>query len=90
MVPNRSCFSPDTLKTPPFVARNGADEASCQRLSNAIAAHRQRGGAVILSTHVGIDLEDAQFIQMADFTKMPQFFDAPSTLSSPETDREHG
>jgi heme exporter protein A len=45
-------------------------EAAAQLLA-AIAAHRQSGGRVVLSTHAPIDLPDAARLSLADFRPAP-------------------
>ena len=43
---------------------NGLDTASTARLAAAIAAHRARGGIVMVATHQPLDLPDAQAIAL--------------------------
>ncbi len=47
----------------------GLDVASCRDLENLIANHRQSGGMVILSTHVGIDVPDHKILDVGLFSE---------------------
>jgi heme exporter protein A len=49
----------------------GLDLASVGRLEAMLAAHRATGGVVVLSTHVDLDLPDAQILQLDHF--VPKF-----------------
>ncbi len=46
----------------------GLDNKSCQYLENIIKKHRQSGGIVILSTHVGIDIPDHKILDLNQFS----------------------
>lgn len=45
----------------------GLDSDGIAQLSTAIAAHRRAGGSVVISTHLALDLADAQSLSLADF-----------------------
>ena len=45
----------------------GLDSAAVSALSALIRRHRSSGGSIVLSTHQGIGLDDAQTLQLADF-----------------------
>ena len=42
---------------------------SCKLLEHQIAIHRAKGGSVILSTHIGIDVPEIQTLDMAEFSE---------------------
>jgi heme exporter protein A len=45
----------------------GLDSGALAALSRLIAAHRRQGGIVILATHQGIEIADAQTLSLADY-----------------------
>lgn len=47
----------------------GLDVNSCKLLEKKIADHRNKGGIVLLSTHVGIDVPDVKQLDMAEFSE---------------------
>lgn len=53
----------------------GLDVASCKRLEALIQRHRDKGGMVILSTHVGIDVPDPVTLDMARFSRTVDLLD---------------
>ncbi|RED51555.1 heme ABC exporter ATP-binding protein CcmA [Aestuariispira insulae] len=53
----------------------GLDVASCRRLEALIQGHRDKGGMVILSTHVGIDVPDPVTLDMARFSRTVDLLD---------------
>jgi len=50
------------------------DTEAAAQLLEAVAAHRQSGGRVVLSTHAPIDLPDAARLSLADFRPAPAEF----------------
>jgi len=52
----------------------GLDHASLDRLIEAIAAHRARGGAAIVATHTAITMKDAARLSLDEFepTSLPE------------------
>ena len=49
----------------------GLDAASLARLTGAIAAHRARGGRVVVATHAAPEAPDAQVLALDDFAPGP-------------------
>ena len=47
----------------------GLDRDSVARLDNAIAAHREAGGRLVVATHIALDLPDATNLAIEDFTR---------------------
>jgi heme exporter protein A len=47
------------------------DSDGIAQLSAAIAAHRRGGGSVVVSTHLALDLADAQSLSLAEFRARP-------------------
>ena len=54
------------------------DEPSVARFETAVAAHRARGGSVVLAAHGSLDLPDARTLALSDF--------APSAERNPDAD----
>ena len=50
----------------------GLDAASLARLTGAIAAHRARGGRVVVATHAAIEAPDAEVLELGDFAPGPE------------------
>ena len=57
----------------------GLDVASCKRLEDLINRHREKGGMVILSTHVGIDVPEHKVLDMGRFSKTLDLLDGGET-----------
>ena len=49
----------------------GLDAASLARLTGAIAAHRARGGRVVVATHAAPEAPDAEVLELGDFAPGP-------------------
>jgi heme exporter protein A len=59
-----SAHAPLWLLDEPITA---LDKASIAKLEEAMAAHRQNGGMIVLSTHSDINLEGAKVLDLSDF-----------------------
>ena len=49
----------------------GLDAASLARLTGAIAAHRARGGRLVVATHAAPEAPDAEVLELGDFAPGP-------------------
>ena len=49
----------------------GLDAASLARLTGAIAAHRARGGRVVVATHAAPEAPEAEVLALDDFAPGP-------------------